>query len=144
MLFATLSSAFAHHPLGGEVPTTMLHGLLSGIGHPIIGFDHLAFVIAVGLIAAFQSNRLVMPLGFVAGTVAGTMLTLAGVTLPLAIAITGSVVAAGAFAMRGEIAGLMPATPLAAVAGLFMVGPMARLLSVLRQRLCLPIWPVLA
>ena len=32
MLFATLSSAFAHHPLGGEVPTTMLHGLLSGIG----------------------------------------------------------------------------------------------------------------
>ena len=120
MLFATLSSAFAHHPLGGEVPTTMLHGLLSGIGHPIIGFDHLAFVIALGLIAAFQSNRLVMPLGFVAGTVAGTMLTLAAVTLPLAeIAITGSVVAAGAFAMRGKIAGLMPATLLAAVAGLF-------------------------
>ena len=120
MFFAMLSSAFAHHPLGGEVPTTMLHGLLSGIGHPIIGFDHLAFVIAVGLIAAFQSNRLVMPLGFVAGTVAGTMLTLAAVTLPLAeIAITGSVVAAGAFAMRGKIAGLMPATLLAAVAGLF-------------------------
>ena len=120
MLFATLSSAFAHHPLGGEVPTTMLHGLLSGIGHPIIGFDHLAFVIAVGLIAAFQSNRLVMPLGFIAGTVAGTMLTLAAVTLPLAeIAITGSVVAAGTFAMRGKIAGLMPATLLAAVAGLF-------------------------
>ena len=34
----------------------MLHGLLSGIGHPIIGFDHLAFVIAVGLIAAFNQT----------------------------------------------------------------------------------------
>ena len=120
MLFATLSSAFAHHPLGGEVPTTAMHGLLSGIGHPIIGFDHLAFVIAVGLIAAFQSNRLVMPLGFVAGTVAGTMLTLAAVTLPLAeIVITGSVVGAGAVAMRGKSACLLPSTLLAALAGLF-------------------------
>ena len=120
MLFATLSSAFAHHPLGGEVPTTAMHGLLSGIGHPIIGFDHLAFVTAVGLIAAFQSNRLVMPLGFVAGTVAGTMLTLAAVTLPFAeIVITGSVVGAGAVALRGKGAGLLPSTLLAAVAGLF-------------------------
>lgn len=120
MILATANNAFAHHPLGGEVPQTMLHGLLSGIGHPVIGFDHLAFVIGVGLIAAFHKNRAVMPAGFVVGTMAGTMLTISAVTLPLAeIVITASVVAAGAVAMRGKLTEAMPATVIAAAAGLF-------------------------
>ena len=120
MIMATASSAFAHHPLGGEVPQTLLHGFLSGVGHPVIGFDHLAFVIGVGLIAAFHKNRAVMPAGFVVGTMVGTMLTLAAVTLPLAeIVITASVVAAGAIAMRGKLTDVMPATVVAAAAGLF-------------------------
>ena len=72
-----------HHPLGGAAPETMLHGFLSGVGHPLIGFDHLAFVVAIGVLAAFQTQRLVMPLGFVMGTVIGSLLTLAAVTLPL-------------------------------------------------------------
>lgn len=120
MILATTNSAFAHHPLGGEVPQTMLHGFLSGVGHPVIGFDHLAFVIGVGLIAAFHKNRVVMPAGFVVGTMIGTMLTLAAVTLPLAeIVITGSVVAAGIVAMRGKLTEMMPATVVAGAAGLF-------------------------
>ena len=120
MILATANSAFAHHPLGGEVPQTMLHGFLSGVGHPVIGFDHLAFVIGVGLIAAFHKNRVVMPAGFVVGTMIGTMLTLAAVTLPLAeIVITGSVVAAGVIAMRGKLTEMMPATVVAGAAGLF-------------------------
>ena len=120
MILATANSAFAHHPLGGEVPQTMLHGFLSGVGHPVIGFDHLAFVIGVGLIAAFHKNRVVMPAGFVVGTMIGTMLTLAAVTLPLAeIVITGSVVAAGIVAMRGKLTEMMPATVVAGAAGLF-------------------------
>ena len=120
MILATANSAFAHHPLGGEVPQTMLHGFLSGVGHPVIGFDHLAFVIGVGLIAAFHKNRVVMPAGFVVGTMIGTMLTLAAVTLPLAeIVITGSVVAAGIVAMRGKLTEVMPATVVAGAAGLF-------------------------
>ena len=120
MILATANNAFAHHPLGGEVPQTMLHGFLSGVGHPVIGFDHLAFVIGVGLIAAFHKNRMVMPAGFVVGTMIGTMLTLAAVTLPLAeIVITGSVVAAGIIAMRGKLTEMMPAAVVAGAAGLF-------------------------
>ena len=85
-----------------------------------IGFDHLAFIIGVGLIAAFHRNKLAMPAAFVAGTVGGTMLTLAAVSLPLAeIVITGSVVAAGVVAMRGKIMDLRVAAILAAAAGLF-------------------------
>ena len=34
--------AYAHHPMGGVTPSSFGEGLLSGIGHPIIGLDHLA------------------------------------------------------------------------------------------------------
>ena len=120
MVLMSASAAFAHHPLGGMTPQTAMHGFLSGVGHPVIGFDHLAFIIGVGLIAAFHRNKLAMPAAFVAGTVGGTMLTLAAVSLPLAeIVITGSVVAAGVVAMRGKIMDLRVAAILAAAAGLF-------------------------
>ena len=49
-------TAFAHHPLGGMIPQNFMQGFLSGIGHPVIGFDHLAFVVAVGLIAASKEG----------------------------------------------------------------------------------------
>lgn len=120
MIMVTATSAFAHHPLGGDVPQTLMNGLLSGIGHPVIGFDHLAFVIGVGLIAAFHKNRAMMPAGFVVGTMIGTLLTVSMVALPLAeIVITASVVGAGIVAMRGKLTNVMPATIIAATAGLF-------------------------
>ena len=120
IILMSAGAAFAHHPLGGMTPQTALHGILSGIGHPVIGIDHLAFIIGVGLIAAFHRSRLAMPAAFVGGTVAGTMLTLAAVTLPLAeIVITGSVVVAGVIAMRGKVTDLRVAALLAVAAGLF-------------------------
>ena len=120
MILTTTSAALAHHPLGGMTPTSFTEGFLSGLGHPVIGFDHLAFVIAVGLIAAFHRNLVLMPAAFVAGTVGGAFLILAAVTLPLAeLVITGSVIAGGAFAMRGRVTDLRVAGALAAGAGLF-------------------------
>src|SRR5262249_57584778 len=41
--------AFAHHMMGGRTPSTFMEGLLSGLGHPVIGLDHLAFLLAVGV-----------------------------------------------------------------------------------------------
>ena len=120
MILTMTGAAFAHHPLGGMTPQTALHGFLSGVGHPVIGFDHLAFVIGIGLIAAFHRARLVMPAAFVGGTVGGTLLMLAAVTLPLAeVVITASVMVAGGFAMRGKVSDIRPAAALAAAAGLF-------------------------
>jgi len=120
MILTTATAASAHHPLGGMTPTSFTEGFLSGLGHPVIGFDHLAFVIAVGLIAAFHRNRVLMPAAFVAGTVGGAVLTLAAVTLPVAeLVITGSVIAGGAVAMRGRVTDLRMAGGLAAGAGLF-------------------------
>ncbi|MBT6567262.1 MAG: HupE/UreJ family protein [Candidatus Puniceispirillum sp.] len=116
----TLSSAFAHHPLGGEVPQTLIHGFLSGVGHPVIGFDHFAFVVAIGLIAAFHKQRMILPAGFVLGTMAGTLMTISALVLPFAeVVITASVIVAGVIAMRGKLTSVVPITAGAAVNGLF-------------------------
>ena len=112
--------AFAHHPLGGETPQTLLHGLLSGIGHPIIGLDHLAFVIGIGLLAAFQRARTAMPAGFVSGTIAGALLIVGGVALPVVeIVICLSVLLVGGLAAYGRRLPTLPAAVLAGIAGLF-------------------------
>ena len=41
--------AFAHHLMGGHTPATFGEGILSGLGHPVIGLDHFAAVVAVGV-----------------------------------------------------------------------------------------------
>lgn len=118
--------ALAHHPMAGATPATVWHGLLSGIGHPIIGLDHLAFVIAIGLVSAFLRSRLLLPATFALATVAGCGLFLAGVTLPLMeVAITASVVALGAVVMLGRRVSVGVLAALIAVAGLFHGGAYA-------------------
>ena len=120
LIVTATSNAFAHHPLGGAAPETMLHGFLSGVGHPLIGFDHLAFVLAIGVLAAFHTHRLILPFGFVIGTMIGSFLTLAAVTLPLTeLMITLSVLFAGLIVMRGRDVAVLPASILGTLAGLF-------------------------
>ena len=88
--------AYAHHPMGGITPSTFGEGLLSGIGHPIIGIDHLAFVIGIGLAASFLARGLVMPAFFVGATLLGTGIHLLAVNLPIVeIVISASVLLLG-------------------------------------------------
>ena len=63
LLFLSLiKPASAHHFMGGKVPSNFLTGFLSGLAHPVIGLDHFAFVVAVGLLAALLGRRgLVIP-----------------------------------------------------------------------------------
>ena len=82
--------AMAHHPLAGAPMETMAQGVLSGVGHPLLGFDHLAFVVLVGIAAAFTGNALKAPLGYVGGMLLGCLLMMAGVTLPFAEVIIGA------------------------------------------------------
>jgi urease accessory protein len=108
------TSALAHHPMGGKTPATIYEGLLSGIGHPIIGVDHLAFVIAVGIAAALIGSRFLSPLAFVAATLAGTALHLAAFNLPaVEVMIALSLVVLGAVIFVGR------KMPVAALVGLF-------------------------
>ncbi len=66
--------AFAHHVMGGELPSTAWRGLLSGLGHPIIGIDHFAFTVGVGLMSHLAGRIVLLPLLFVAGSVLGCII----------------------------------------------------------------------
>lgn len=119
-LAVTATPALAHHPLGGETPSTLAHGLLSGIGHPVIGLDHLAFVIAVGVAATFTARPWLMPLAFVIATVAGTLVHLAAIGLPLVeVVVALSVLALGAMLLSGRAFGAGAFAAVFAGAGLF-------------------------
>lgn len=112
--------AWAHHPFGGSTPTNAIAAFLSGLGHPVIGLDHLAFVILMGLLAAVMGLGWAMPLTFTVAALAGTGLHLMGVNLPVPEAmIAASVLLFGIFLAIKQ----QPATPivmmLAASAGLF-------------------------
>src|SRR5215218_6836998 len=74
--------AFAHHVMGGSTPSTFGQGLLSGLGHPIIGIDHLAFLVAVGVVVGLARLNLVLPLVFVGASAVGVLLHVKGVTIP--------------------------------------------------------------
>ena len=74
--------ALAHHPMGGKLPATLMQGLLSGLGHPIIGIDHLAFILGIGLLAAVTGLGVLLPVMFVVAMGGGLALHLAAVDLP--------------------------------------------------------------
>lgn len=120
-LFALFTlPAAAHHPFGGEAPQSIVQGLLSGAGHPVIGLDHLAFVIAAGLMAAVVRQGWRVPAAFVAATVGGTALHLAGADLPVPeLVISLSVVVFGLLAVIRDRLNAIAVVILAAIAGLF-------------------------
>ncbi|KAI9132094.1 HupE/UreJ family protein [Acaryochloris sp. CCMEE 5410] len=69
---ASSRAALAHHPFGDQTPTNFIEGFLSGLGHPMIGIDHFAFVVAVGLMAAILRHGFWVPAAFIATALLGT------------------------------------------------------------------------
>ena len=74
--------ALAHHPMGGQTPSTALEGLLSGLAHPVIGPDHLAFVVGVGILSAFVRRGWILPVAFLCLGAIGTAIHLGGAGVP--------------------------------------------------------------
>src|SRR5215813_5698106 len=97
--------AFAHHLMGGRTPATFGEGILSGLGHPVIGLDHLAAVIAVGCLAAAHRSASALALTFVVAMVGGVALHLHGTSVPGAeILVALTVLALGMLmVLRGDM-----------------------------------------
>lgn len=112
--------AMAHHPFGGTAPQNILEGLISGIGHPTLGLDHLAFVIGVGLLAAILRRGLAIPVVFLLAAIVGTGLHLSELNLPVPEhVIAGSVLVFGILAAIGRKLNFSVVVALAAIAGIF-------------------------
>jgi urease accessory protein len=113
-LLATVGTASAHHVMGGGLPSTFSQGLLSGLGHPVIGPDHLAFLIAVGIAVGAGGLSLALPIVFVAASAIGVALHVYGLDVPGAeLVIAVSVILVGFLIARGR------SLPLGAWAALF-------------------------
>jgi len=112
--------ALAHHPLNGMPMETFSHGLLSGVGHPLLGFDHLFFVIAVGIAALFTARRFAAPAAYVGAMLLGCALMAAGIALPLAeTVIVASLIVLGGIVLSGRALTIVPAVAIFAAFGLF-------------------------
>lgn len=112
--------ALAHHPLGGMPMETFAHGLLSGIGHPILGFDHLFFVALVGIAALYTGHGRMAPGAYIAAMLAGTLAMSLGVALPAAEIVIGlSLLVLGAVVLSGRALNIGPAIAVFALFGLF-------------------------
>lgn len=102
------SPVSAHHPMGSATPETFGQGLLSGLGHPIIGVDHFAFIFVAMLLTCVLRGGLqfLVPIAFVGAGVAGTVLYLGAANIPMFEALVAlSVVAGGVLAFTRRYTG---------------------------------------
>ncbi len=99
---AVAAPAWAHHVMGGELPQTFLQGLLSGLAHPVIGLDHLAAIVGVGILAALAGRGVGPVLAFSAAMIAGVAIHLGKVDIPASELLVGlSTIAIGGLVILG-------------------------------------------
>jgi urease accessory protein len=117
---ATLQPAAAHHLMGGRMPSNAWEGFLSGLGHPIIGLDHLAFVVAVGLLSTQYLRGWRLPIFFLASAMVGTAIHLLKINLPATeSAIALSVITLGIILTLRKRFNFVVLASLFTIAGLF-------------------------
>jgi urease accessory protein len=102
--------------MDGALPSTAWQGLLSGLAHPIIGIDHLAFVMGVGLMAHLARRIVLLPLLFVIGTLLGCFMHIQGYDLPWS-----ELVIAGTIVVAAVIVGTHARIPVIILGSLFVV-----------------------
>ncbi|MDC7784460.1 HupE/UreJ family protein [Rhodoplanes sp. TEM] len=116
LLLAAATAASAHV---GQAPH--VHGFGDGFVHPLLGLDHLAAMLAVGLWSATLGGAalLAVPAAFVGLLMIGAVLGAAGVPLPaVEPAITASVVVLGLLVALSVRLPLVPAALLVGAFGL--------------------------
>lgn len=109
-LIPTLLQAHPGHGSGG---------FLQGIGHPVLGFDHILAMVAVGVWAAQMGGRglYLVPAAFVASMTLGAALAWKGITVPFIE--QGLVVSVFMLGLFIAVAAKIPAGLASAVVGLF-------------------------
>lgn len=78
LLFLTQSTAWAHTDIGA------IGGFLSGFSHPLYGWDHVAAMIAVGILGAFLGRPAIwlLPIIFPLVMAFGGVLGILGIPMP--------------------------------------------------------------
>lgn len=119
-LLLIASPAMAHHLMDGRTPSNFFEGFITGLGHPIIGLDHLAFIVSVGLVSAVKRQGILIPIAFVLSAMAGAGLHLAQLNVPgVELFVSGSILLFGILLVRKDSPNTAVVMALAAIAGIF-------------------------
>lgn len=105
-LAAAAAPALAHHGMDGQIPSTVGQGLISGLAHPVIGLDHLAFVVGLAWLLSRlpRALRLGLAAAFVVGSLLGTVLHLNAIDVPAAeLLVALTVLAAGLLVLLRQL-----------------------------------------
>ena len=111
LIAAAVPLAHAHHVMDYALPATALEGFLSGIGHPVIGVDHLIFIAGAGVLAAQFNRGFLLPLLFVVASILAAAARYSGADVAM-----GELPVAGSLVVLATIL-LVARTPGAAVIG---------------------------
>ncbi|MGK0247899.1 MAG: urease accessory protein [Oleispira sp.] len=120
LAIVTTGSAQAHHPMGGQLPSSVFEGLASGFAHPIMGLDHLLFVASIALLAVLSGASLFrLMAAFTISSLSGLLLHVNALGLPSAeLIVAVSVMLAGLVIIK-QFSGQIAVGILVAGAGLF-------------------------
>jgi urease accessory protein len=119
-LLSIATPALAHHAMGGKMPSNFFEGFMAGIAHPLIGPDHFAFIVAVGLLAITRRQGILIPVAFVLSAMLGTGLHLAKLNVPgVELFVSGSILLFGILLVMKDRLNTATIVGLSAVAGLF-------------------------
>jgi urease accessory protein len=117
LLIAGVSLAHAHHLMDYAMPVTALDGFLSGLGHPLIGVDHLLFIAGAGILAAPLRRGFLLPLVFVVASMVAAAARVSGVDwgmaesgIALSLIALGGLMLAARDPKRSWVAGLFLAS----------------------------------
>lgn len=114
------SPALAHHPLEGMPVETFTQALLSGVGHPFLGYDHLFFIVLVGIASAFTARRSLTPLAYIGAMLCGSLIAASGNALPQSELMAAlSLLVLGAIMLTGYHLDTFKAIGIFALFGLF-------------------------
>ena len=103
LLAMLVRPAFAHHPFGmveGQ-DLNALQGLISGIGHPLLGPDHLLFLLAIGFVGLKRPLKWLIPL--LAAGLLGSAISLL-IPLPENLAVYAEALVSLSLAIAGLVA----------------------------------------
>jgi len=118
LLAAGVSLAHAHHVMDYALPATALEGLLSGLGHPVIGIDHLFFIVGAGVLAAQTRRGFLLPFFFVVASISAAGWRAMGAPLELGeLWVAGTLVILGAILLAGRNPGWGESAALFVVCG---------------------------
>ncbi|MGL6283345.1 MAG: HupE/UreJ family protein [Microcoleaceae cyanobacterium] len=120
VLVQVATPVMAHHAMDNVTPDNWLTGFLSGLAHPVIGLDHLMFVVALGLIAAGSLAGLAIPASFLVAAMVGTIIHVNNINLPVPeVVIALSVIMTGLFLFKKLQVSPVGLISLAGIAGIF-------------------------